>query len=304
MHYDSESTAVNEEGLPAHTPPPYRPPVGIPMRDEGRWRGFVFSAIFHLTIVLLIIVPVFTVDVRTMRENRRAAGSDQPGGGGGGLGGLGGATEDIFFLNVDPATGSDLLPTPQFRTLPQPEEESPPEPVPEVEPPQPDPPLPELTTEVPPRAAPTSPPDADSGAALSSVALQRAGEGGGSGTDGTRGDGPGSGGGVGAGVGTGQGSGVGPGTGLAGADTIFPPQLLTLGLPPLQPPSRVRPYTLVALFDVDERGATRLIGFNETRDGRFNRQLRDVLRDVRFRPATLRDGTPVRDTGRFVIEYP
>lgn len=302
MHYDNESMVEHDGLLPER--PPYRPPVGIPTRDGGVWRGVVVSVALHLTIVLMIVVPVVTMDVRNMREHRRASGFDQPGGGGGGLGGAGAIAEDIFYLNVDPQAGTTLLPTPQLRTLPQPEEETPPEPVPEVEPEQqPDPPIPELTTEVPPVAAPTSP-SADTGAALSSVGLRRVGEGGGTGNDGSRGDGPGSGGGTGSGVGTGQGSGVGPGTGLAGADTIFPPTLLTLGLPPLQPPARVRPYTLIALFDVDERGTTRLIGFNETRDGRFNRQLRDVLQDVRFRPATLRDGTPVRDTGRFVIEYP
>lgn len=301
MHHDHDSIAEHEPTIP--TRPPYRPPVGIPTRDGGFWRGFVVSALLHLTVVLLIVVPVVTLDVRNMREHRRASGFDQPGGGGGGLGGAGAPAEDIFYLNVDPDEGSVLLPTPQLRTVPEPEEVAAPEPVPVVEPDQPDPPIPELTTEVPPIAAPPSP-AADSGAALSSLNLQRAGEGGGTGNDGTRGDGPGTGGGVGAGAGTGQGSGVGPGTGLAGADTIFPPQLQTLGLPPLQPPARIRPYTLVALFDVDERGATRLIGFNETSDGRFNRQLREVLRDVRFRPATLLDGTPVRDTGRFVIEYP
>jgi hypothetical protein len=129
------------------------------------------------------------------------------------------------------------------------------------------------------------------------------GEGGGSGSDGTAGSGPGSGGGIGSGIGTGRGSGVGPGTG-AGADSIYPPTLITLALPPLDTPKKLRPYTLVALFDVDERGNTKLIGFNETGDSGFNRKVRAVLREVRFRPAVRGDGRPVRDTGRFEIEYP
>jgi hypothetical protein len=109
---------------------------------------------------------------------------------------------------------------------------------------------------------------------------------------------------VGSGIGTGRGSGVGPGTGGGGADSTYPPTLVTLALPPLEVPKKLRPYRLVALFDVDERGNTKLIGFNETSDGRFNRKVRDVLAEARFRPAVRMDGRPVRDTGRFEIEYP
>lgn len=266
------------------------------MQGEAWWRGLIASSLFHLVIGLLIIVPVVTMDVRAMRERRAALGMDRPGGGGGGRGGTGGPQEEIFYLNVGPA-GVEMVPTPTPRPpVPAPE----PEPRPDPTPPPP-PPEPEQKLEQPP-AAPTSP--ADSGAALASPPSLVDGRGGGSGSDGTAGSGPGSGGGVGSGVGTGRGAGVGPGTGGAATDTIFPPQLLTLALPPLQPPAKVRPYTLVALFDVDERGNTRLIGFNETSDRGFNRRLREVLADVRFRPATLPDGTPVRDTGRFVIEYP
>lgn len=283
--------------------PPYRPPIGIPTDNEGRWRGVLASSIFHLLIVFLIVVPVITMDVRDMRERRQATGLDAVGGGGGGSGGTGGVVEEIFYVNMGP-DGSVMLPTPTVRPVTEPEA-PPPEPVPEPErEPQPPPPP---VTEVPPEPQQTSavpPSSSDTGTAVSSPPSEIVGTGGGTGNDGSRGSGSGTGGGVGSGVGTGRGSGVGPGTGLAGTDSIYPPQLLTLALPPLQPPSRVRPYTLVALFDVDERGNTRLIGFNETRDGRFNRQLRAVLADVRFRPATLLDGTPVRDTGRFVIEYP
>jgi hypothetical protein len=75
-------------------------------------------------------------------------------------------------------------------------------------------------------------------------------------------------------------------------------------LPPLEAPSKVRPYRLVAYFDVDERGNTKLLGFNETNDSKFNRRVREVLGEVRFRPAVRGDGRPVRDTGRFEIEYP
>ncbi len=268
------------------------------MQKDGLWRGILASSAFHLLIGLLIIVPVITMDVRGMRESRKATGLDALGGGGGGKGGTGGVVEEVFYLNVDPSTGEEMLPTPTVAPPPQPEPPPEPEPVPEPEP-IPPPPVPEADTQT--SAVPPS--SSDTGTASSSVASAVSGSGGGTGNDGTTGSGPGSGGGVGAGIGTGRGSGVGPGTG-AGTDSIHPPQLLTLGLPPLQPPAKVRPYTLIALFDVDEKGNTRLIGFNETPDGRFNRQLRQVLSDVRFRPATRLDGTPVRDTGRFVIQYP
>jgi hypothetical protein len=108
---------------------------------------------------------------------------------------------------------------------------------------------------------------------------------------------------VGSGIGTGRGSGVGPGTG-GGPDSIYPPTLLTLALPPLQAPDKLRPYRLVALFDVDEQGRTTLLSFTQSSDSRFNRKVREVLGEVRFRPAVRADGTPVRDTGRFEIEYP
>jgi hypothetical protein len=47
---------------------------------------------------------------------------------------------------------------------------------------------------------------------------------------------------------------------------------------------------------VDEKGNSKLLGFNPSRDGGYNRKLRDVLSALRFRPGTRPDGTPVRDT--------
>ena len=61
-------------------------------------------------------------------------------------------------------------------------------------------------------------------------------------------------------------------------------------------PNRVRPYTLVAVFDVDERGNAQLLAFNPTRDSGYNRKLREMLSDLRFKAAVRADGTPVRDT--------
>jgi hypothetical protein len=55
-------------------------------------------------------------------------------------------------------------------------------------------------------------------------------------------------------------------------------------------------YHLTAFFDVDEKGTAKLLGFNPSPDGGYNRKLRDVLLALRFRPGVKADGTPVRDT--------
>jgi len=117
----------------------------------------------------------------------------------------------------------------------------------------------------------------------------------GSGNTGTSGAGPGTGGGVGSGVGTGRGSSVGPGTG-GGPGKDYPPTLRDLFIPPLPAPDRIKPYHLIAWFDVDEKGNAALISFNPSKDGGYNKRLTEVLRSLRFRPGVHADGTPMRDT--------
>ena len=70
-------------------------------------------------------------------------------------------------------------------------------------------------------------------------------------------------------IGTGRGSATGPGTG-GGDGTIYPPTVVALPILPLPIPSRVRPYKMVAQFEVDSLGNARLIGFNESRDSGYN----------------------------------
>ena len=281
-------------------PRSYRPPIGIPERESRRrLQGLLGSIALHLLVALVFIIPVVIGEVTAVREHRNGGGPGPAGGGGGGTNGTGGQLiqERLLYTPLTPAPTANPTPLPQLqppeppKPVP-PEEEVPPQPVP------PPPPPPQETA--PPTATATVPPNA---AASGASAAPTLGEGGGSGRDGTAGNGPGSGGGVGSGIGTGRGSGVGPGTG-GGPDSIYPPTLVTLALPPLQPPSNVRPYKLVALFDVDEKGNTKLVEFNETRDRKFNSKVREVLAEVRFRPAVRGDGTPVRHTGRFEIEYP
>lgn len=117
----------------------------------------------------------------------------------------------------------------------------------------------------------------------------------GTGNAGTAGAGPGSGGGIGSGEGPGKGSGVGPGTG-GGPGKDYPPTLRDLFIPPLPAPDRIKPYHLIAWFDVDERGNATLINFNPSKDGGYNKKLTEVLRSLRFRPGVRADGTPMRDT--------
>lgn len=283
-----------ESTIPRH----YRPPVGIPdTAERNRLKGLLGSLALHLLVVLLFVMPYMLSEVIRVREHRQAGGAGAPGGGGGGRGGTGALMiERLYYVPLTPPTTA--VPETPRAVVPRPVQLAPPPP-PKPEPvPRPTPPP------ITPPTQPVSPPSqAAAPAASQSGGAPTIGEGGGTGRDGTNGSGPGSGGGVGSGIGTGRGSGLGPGTG-GGPDSIYPPTLLTLTLPPLDAPAKVRPYRLVAYFDVDEKGNTKLLGFNETSDSRFNRRVRDVLGDVRFRPAVRLDGRPVRDTGRFEIEYP
>ena len=202
-----------------------------------------------------------------------SVGGGGPGPAGGGGGGSGGddmpAGERLRFIRLNspaPDAAAEVAP-------PAPVE--PPKPVPQV---QPTPP------------APTAP-----AAPVPAPASGLGGTGIGSGNTGGPGAGPGSGGGIGSGTGTGTGSGVGPGTG-GGPGTNYPPTPTQFFLPPLPAPASLRGYHLIAHFDVDEKGNAKLLGFNPSRDGGYNRKLRDVLMALRFRPGTRPDGTPVRDT--------
>lgn len=258
----------------------YRPPQGLPLERQGSG-GAVISVLVHTLALLLLLSPAL-ISVRSDLPLSSGAGGDGPsGGGGGGRRGTGGvefAREQLKFMQV----------------APQPEVVAPvieqPVPEPELPVPQPEPVVP--VVEVHTTAADSAPQAVDVAATP--------GTGGGTGNDGTTGDGPGSGGGVGSGIGTGRGSGVGPGTG-GGSDQIHPPMPVQFFLPPLPAPDRIKPYRIVAVFDVDERGNVLSFEFNESRDRNYNRRLREVLGELRFRPAVTPDGRPVR--ARAVVSY-
>ncbi len=264
---------------------PLRPLHGIPDRDPRGRTGLVLSALFHGAIIVLLLLPPVIATSVLYDETTGGGGPGPAGGGGGGTGGTGGETvkpEKLRFLQVAPIPKvSPASITPPVVPPPKPPEVKEPEPTP-----TPPTPAPQPVT-----AAPSGP------------TIPTPGAGGGSGHDGTGGNGPGTGGGVGSGTGTGRGSGNGPGTG-GGPGPNFRPQVQMTPILPQPIPNKVRPYKLVAVFEVDERGNAQLIAFNPSRDSGYNRKLREMLAELRFRPATRPDGTPVRDTATVSWEAP
>jgi periplasmic protein TonB len=255
----------------------YRPPVGIPRREQKRWQGWLFSLLAHLLLLLFLLRPA--LDSGIDYGHRDGAGGAGPAGGGGG--GLGdNAAPRLRFVQIAPhAAAPAVTQTPPTR------------PVPPVLPPIPTPPPPKPVP-VPPVVAP---PTAAAATTSPATSTPTAGAGNGIGKNGGAGAGPGSGGGVGSGEGPGKGSGVGPGTG-GGAAKNYPPTLKQFVLPPLPTPASVRGFKLTAWFDVDSTGKATLLRFTPTPDRGYNDRVRETLLALRFRPAVRADGVAIRDT--------
>jgi hypothetical protein len=257
----------------------------MPLANGDQWRGPIVSVLLHVLFVLALLAPAIAAH-RTLLEAASGTGGPGPaGGGGGGTGGTGGrpVEERLQYIDIAP----DAIPAaiPEITTpLPEPVVVPPPEPV--VTPPPP-------PTVTPPAETPPA-------TAASSAPSVIPGTGGGSGNDGTAGMGPGTGGGVGSGIGTGRGAGVGPGTGGGNGSTDVPMATQVL-LPPSNAPDRIKPYIIVALFDVDEKGRVLKFEFNESKDREYNKKVRAMLAEVRFRPAAP-NGVPIRATARLVFE--
>ena len=253
--------------------PRYRPPIGVPLAKEKRGRSLLIAILLHVAIIALLIVPFTSPEL--MREVLGAGGFGPAGGGGGGNKGTGGQMkqERLQFVRVAP-TPAPAMPTPQIKP-------------PEIKPPVvPPPPVPKPTPSPTPQPTPTP------AATATDAASNTAGTGGGAGNGGTAGNGPGSGGGVGSGTGTGRGTGAGAGTG-GGVGSTFPPAPTELFLPPLPVPKKAK-GTIVVVFDVDSTGKVVDLQFNPTKDGSYNRKLREALMAIRFRPAVNAQGVPVR----------
>lgn len=249
------------------------------------------SVLLHTALLLLILAPTLFVGSQLLNVRNQGAGGLGPvGGGGGGRSGSGG-NEGVSYVHeglqyIRLARPSVSEKKDEAKPPPKPEEKKkePEPPKPEVKPPEPEP----------------QPAAADT-AAAAREAGPIGGSGGGTGKDGTNGTGSGTGGGVGSGVGTGRGSGNGPGTG-GGSEQVFPPTVISMQLLPLPVPSKVRPYTMVAYFEVETTGVARLISFNPSRDGNYNKRIREMLMEMRFRPAVRGDGVPVKDTAVVTAE--
>jgi periplasmic protein TonB len=265
----------------------YRQPIGMPMRDDGRRAGAVVSIVVHALIIFLLIVPFFMPHSVIQRMQQGAGGAGPAGGGGGGTRGTGGEVrEKIQFVRVSPT------PVPTPTTLPPVVPPPKPTPTPKVQPPKP----------APVQTPPVPKPQSAAPAAPVTVASAEPGAGGGSGADGSAGAGPGSGGGVGSGVGTGKGSGTGPGTG-GGTQANYPPIPIEFFLPPMPPPSSVRGQHFTAEFDVDSTGRVLAFDFTPTRDGDYNKRIAQVLRQMKFRPGTGPDGSPLRMKAQVGYEF-
>jgi len=265
--------------LPPPERPRYRPPIGVPVGNQRRVRSLLISIGIHLLILILLIVPFTSPEL--LREVLGAGGLGPAGGGGGGKRGTGGIAKDerLQFVRVAPA------PTP-LPPLVKP---------PTIQPIVPPPPIPPVVKPPQQPTAPSQPSTTDAADAKSVVT----GTGGGSGTDGSAGSGSGSGGGVGSGVGTGKGTSVGPGTG-GGPGTVYPPAPTELFLPPLPVPNKAK-GTVIVVFEVDSTGKVLDLQFTPTKDGAYNRKLREALVAIRFRPAVNAQGVPVR--GKAEITY-
>lgn len=274
---DDTPGPADDSGQPRR--PPLRPLVGIPLAKSNDVGGRIAAIVIHALIIFLLIVPFTSPELRS--EILGAGGAGPAGGGGGGSRGSGGGaskTERMQYVKI-------AEPTPVPPPV-RPPEVKPPVVPPIVPPVVPPPPKPAAKPE---EAKAESKPDKPATDAPGPVA----GIGGGTGNDGSAGTGPGSGGGVGSGIGTGRGSANGPGTG-GGPGTIYPPQPIAVFIPPIPTPSKLRGKEFIAEFDVDSTGKVIDFQVASTRDGAYDKKLRESLANVRFRPAVNGLGVPVR----------
>ena len=278
-HRDSYESPDAWRGGDAAPPPAERAPFLLPTemplpRGENRTVGLTLSVLIHALIVLLFLLPMLLTPAGRSLLVQGAGGDGPRGGGGGGSG----PSEGLRYMRVapepapQPATAHTTTP-PIATPVPPP-----------VAPPVVQPPVKTPPEEAPPTSATASP--------------EAIGPGGGNGT--TTGAGPGTGGGIGSGVGTGTGSSVGPGTG-GGDDANYPPLPISTPMPPMPVPPKIKGMTVAVEFDVDSTGRVIHWEFKETPDGGYNRKLKKMFSDMRFRPGVRPDGRPVRSKGQVIF---
>lgn len=241
------------------------PATDIPLSQERKRGGTIVSVVVHGLLLLLFLQSAALHTDPNLKPIEQGAGGPGPvGGGGGGNRGTGG----VEYIQ--------LAPPPKPVEPPVTPVVAPPKPPEEVV-------LPPLEM---PKVAQETKVDVK-------VQTPVVGIGGGSGTDGTKGNGPGAGGGIGSGIGTGNGSAVGPGTG-GGNTGIHAPTMTEMLIPPLPTPAGLKGLKLLVIFDVDSTGKVLSFVFTPTKDGGYNKRLEEVFRAYKFRPGTTMQGVPVR----------
>lgn len=264
------------------------PAVGLPRERERRGGGVIVSILVHAALIAALLSPALALhtDSHLFDRAQGAGGLGPAGGGGGGNRGTGGIVpEHLTYVRAAPPAPAQPAITPPPVTPP---------PVvtpPKVEPPMPQPAAVEKPAAPEVKAVPTT-----------ATPAPTTGTGGGTGNDGSAGSGPGSGGGVGSGIGTGRGAGTGPGTG-GGTQSVYPPTTIEVFLPPIPYPDRIHGFHLIAEYDVDSTGKILSWKFTPTPDRGYNRQLEQVLKAVRFRPAVRPDGSPVRWPAQITYDF-
>ena len=66
----------------------------------------------------------------------------------------------------------------------------------------------------------------------------------------------------------------------------------------------VSPYDKSAIKAIEKAIQQSDLGINPSNDGGYNRRLRDMLLEIRFRPAVRMNGRPVQDTAVVTAEAP
>jgi hypothetical protein len=61
-------------------------------------------------------------------------------------------------------------------------------------------------------------------------------------------------------------------------------------------PAKVKPYEMIAQFEVDTLGRARLLNWTQSKDAGYNRRVEASLKGYRFRPAVTLEGVAVMDT--------
>ena len=291
FHFEAGGAGKNltsTANAPTGKRPPYRPPLGVPLKTGKELGGKATAIAVHLLFLLLLLVPLSQTELA--KEILGAGGAGPAGGGGGGSRGSGGGqhkTEQTTYVQVKPPP-----PPPKPTIIPQIK------PLEVVKPPEVKPPV----TPPPIAAKAEQKAEVKSDLPAAASAAPMTGVGGGTGSDGSAGSGSGTGGGVGSGVGTGRGSGVGAGTG-GGTGTIYPPTPTELFIPPMPPPSKIKGFELIAQFDVDSTGHVLSYDFNRTKDSGYNQKLESILKSVRFRPGVNGLGVAVRAKTQIVYTF-